>query len=111
MKGSYWYQRRKVKLIQAFKDNGQNIKSHQNQISFNAQIVPVKNTTVLQTPVIKILKEKCPVSACVLSSTRAEAESADLVLFKDHFTMPYFKRPLNQIWMLYLLGILTSFKD
>jgi len=49
------------------------------------------------------LKEKCPVSACVLSSTRAEAESADLVLFKDHFTMPYFKRPLNQIWMLYLL--------
>ena len=50
------------------------------------------------------LKEKCPVSTCVLSSARAEAESADLVLFKDHFTMPYFKRPTNQIWMLYLLG-------
>jgi len=49
------------------------------------------------------LKEKCPVSTCVLSSSRGEAESADLVLFKDHFTMPYFKRPLNQIWMLYLL--------
>jgi glycoprotein 3-alpha-L-fucosyltransferase len=51
------------------------------------------------------LKEKCPVSTCVLSSTRAEAESADLLMFKDHFTMPYFKRPLSQIWMLYLLGI------
>ena len=56
------------------------------------------------------LKEKCPVSTCVLSSTRAEAESAELVLFKDHFTMPYFKRPLQQIWMLYLLGILNSFE-
>ena len=43
-------------------------------------------------------------STCVLSSARGEAESADLVLFKDHFTMPYFKRPTNQIWMLYLLG-------
>ena len=51
------------------------------------------------------LKEKCPVSTCVLSSARGEAESADLVLFKDHFTMPYFKRPTHQIWMLYLLGI------
>ena len=56
------------------------------------------------------LKEKCPVSTCVLSTARAEAESADLVLFKDHFTMPYFKRPLSQIWMLYLLGLLTSSK-
>jgi len=49
------------------------------------------------------LKEKCPVSSCVLSSSRSEAESADLVIFKDHFSMPSFKRPLNQIWMLYLL--------
>jgi len=49
------------------------------------------------------LKEKCPVSSCVLSSSRSEAESADLVIFKDHFSMPTFKRPLHQIWMLYLL--------
>lgn len=49
------------------------------------------------------LKEKCPVSSCVLSSSRSEAESADLVIFKDHFSMPTFKRPLSQIWMLYLL--------
>jgi len=49
------------------------------------------------------LKEKCPVSSCVLSSSRTEADSADLVIFKDHFTMPTFKRPLHQKWMLYLL--------
>jgi len=49
------------------------------------------------------LKEKCPVSTCVLSTTRSEAESADIVLFKDHFTMPYFKRSASQLWMLYLL--------
>ena len=55
------------------------------------------------------LKEKCPMSTCVLSSARGEAESADLVLFKDHFTMPYFKCPTNQIWMLYLLGSVEYF--
>jgi len=49
------------------------------------------------------LKEKCPVSSCALSSSRSEAETADLVIFKDHFTMPTFKRPLHQKWMLYLL--------
>ena len=55
------------------------------------------------------LKEKCPVSTCVLSSARGKAESVDLVLFKDDFTMPYFKRPTNQIWMLYLLGSVDYF--
>ena len=47
-------------------------------------------------------------SSCVLSSSRSEAESADLVIFKDHFSMPTFKRPLHQIWMLYLLGKLNK---
>lgn len=49
------------------------------------------------------LKEKCPVSSCALSSLRSEAETADLVIFKDHFTMPTFRRPKDQKWMLYLL--------
>jgi len=49
------------------------------------------------------LKERCPVSSCVLASNRAEAESADLVIFKDHFTLPTFKRPPQQLWMIYLL--------
>ena len=50
------------------------------------------------------LQEKCPVSSCALSSLRSEAETADLVIFKDHFTMPTFRRPKDQKWMLYLLG-------
>lgn len=39
---------------------------------------------------------------------RAEAESADLVIFKDHFTLPTFKRPPQQLWMIYLLGKTSS---
>lgn len=38
------------------------------------------------------LKEKCPVSTCAISSSRLDAQKADLVLFKDHFTMPSFSR-------------------
>jgi len=49
------------------------------------------------------LKEECPVSSCALVSSRSEAERADLVIFKDHFTMPTFDRPSYQKWMLYLL--------
>ncbi|XP_023336037.1 glycoprotein 3-alpha-L-fucosyltransferase A [Eurytemora carolleeae] len=49
------------------------------------------------------LKEKCPVSSCVISSNRAEADSSDLILFKDHFSTPSMLRSSNQIWMLYLL--------
>ena len=43
---------------------------------------------------------------CLLA--RAEAESADLVIFKDHFTLPTFKRPPEQLWMIYLLGKTSS---
>jgi len=49
------------------------------------------------------LKEKCPVSSCVISSNRADADNADLILYKDHFSMPTIPRPLDQVWMLYLL--------
>jgi len=49
------------------------------------------------------LKEKCPVSSCVISSNRQESESSDLILFKDHFSPPAIKRSPNQVWMLYLL--------
>ena len=40
-------------------------------------------------------QEKCPVSSCVLSSSRQEADTADLVIFKDHFTMPTFRLELS----------------
>ncbi|CAB4064491.1 E2.4.1.214 [Lepeophtheirus salmonis] len=49
------------------------------------------------------LKEKCPVSECVLTSMRSEFLRADLVIFKDHFVMPSFNRPPNQLWMMYML--------
>lgn len=49
------------------------------------------------------LKEECPVSSCVLASNRGEAESSDLVIYKDHFSLPSFKRPPGQLWMIYLL--------
>ena len=42
-----------------------------------------------------IPQEKCPVSSCVLSSSRQEADTADLVIFKDHFTMPTFRLELS----------------
>ena len=50
-----------------------------------------------------IFLEKCPVSSCVISSSRLDAQSSDLVLFKDHFTKPSFSRPTNQLWMMYFL--------
>ena len=49
------------------------------------------------------IKEKCPVSTCAISSNRMDASDAEMVLFKDHFTMPTFSRPASQLWMLYLL--------
>lgn len=49
------------------------------------------------------LKEKCPVNACALTTSRSDFQSADLVLFKDHFTMPTVRRPKHQLWMLYML--------
>ena len=49
------------------------------------------------------IKEKCPVGTCAISSNRMDAADAEMVLFKDHFTMPTFSRPAAQIWMLYLL--------
>ena len=30
-------------------------------------------------------------------------QSADIVMFKDHFTMPTFRRPPSQLWLLYML--------
>ena len=36
----------------------------------------------------EFLKLKCPVNSCVLSGNRADLSSADMVLFKDHFSMP-----------------------
>ena len=50
------------------------------------------------------LKEKCPVSTCVIATQRREAPTADLVVFKDHFTMPGIDRVKEQLWMIFMLG-------
>ena len=50
------------------------------------------------------LKEKCPVSTCVISTKRRDSANADLIIFKDHFIMPSFDRPKKQLWMIFMLG-------
>ena len=50
------------------------------------------------------LKEKCPVSTCVISTKRKDSANADLIIFKDHFIMPSFDRPKKQLWMIFMLG-------
>ena len=49
------------------------------------------------------IKENCPVSTCTISSRQSDALQADLLLFKDEFKNPDFSRPMNQVWLIYLL--------
>ena len=51
------------------------------------------------------LKEKCPVSSCVIATQRKESSTADLIVFKDHFTMPGIERKSEQLWMIFMLGM------
>jgi len=43
--------------------------------------------------------QNCPVSACELTSSRAAATTADIILFRDHVSPPSVRRPSGQIWM------------
>ena len=52
----------------------------------------------------EFLKQNCPVSSCAILNSKKEVGQADLVIFKDHFTMPGFDRPEKQLWMMYMLG-------
>lgn len=91
------------------------------QLMFYPESVP-ENSEDSETPLKKILlwngasswggirpgrgvflKEKCPVNSCVIASNKHEVDSAHLVVFKDHFTMPGFDRPPDQLWMMYML--------
>ena len=49
------------------------------------------------------IKEQCPVSSCVIATNRRESKAADLIVFKDHFTMPGMDRRREQIWMIFML--------
>ena len=52
----------------------------------------------------EFLKQECPVSSCTITTDRDKADQAELVLFKDHFPLPFFQRPPSQIWMIFMLG-------
>ena len=52
----------------------------------------------------EFLAQECPVNTCTIITTRDRAGQADLILFKDHFFLPSFKRPPSQIWMVFMLG-------
>jgi glycoprotein 3-alpha-L-fucosyltransferase len=49
------------------------------------------------------IKEQCPVSSCAIATNRREGSAADLVVFKDHFTMPGMERRPDQLWMIFML--------
>ena len=57
----------------------------------------------------EFIKQECPVSTCAIVTDRSQAEHSDMVLFKDHFSLPQFKRPSSQIWMIFMLGKSFSF--
>ena len=52
----------------------------------------------------EFIKQAYSVSMCAIVTDRGQAEQADMVLFKDHFNLPSYKRPLSQIWMIFMLG-------
>lgn len=51
----------------------------------------------------QFLKLKCPVDTCVLTGSRSEMNSADAIMFKDHFSMPPHKRDPRQVWVMFML--------
>ncbi|CAG2103856.1 unnamed protein product [Medioppia subpectinata] len=51
----------------------------------------------------KFVSDKCPVDRCFLTSNAAEAPEADAIFFKERFQWPKHRRPMHQIWILFLL--------
>ena len=43
------------------------------------------------------LEAKCPVNRCTITDDHSRAPNADAILFKSHFILPQFRRPLNQV--------------
>lgn len=39
----------------------------------------------------------CPVNTCTLTSSKAESQDADAILYKDHFLHPGHQRPSRQV--------------
>lgn len=109
------------RAVQVYPEEKPNYDRIPEQLMFYPESVP-ENSENSETPLKKILlwngasswggirpgrgvflKEKCPVNSCVIASNKQEVQSANLVVFKDHFTMPGFDRPSDQLWMMYML--------
>ncbi|XP_018902014.2 glycoprotein 3-alpha-L-fucosyltransferase A isoform X1 [Bemisia tabaci] len=48
-------------------------------------------------------RNKCPVDTCSITTTIAEANAADIIIFKDQYIPSVYRRPPHQVWMLYML--------
>ena len=51
----------------------------------------------------RFLDDKCPVNTCYLTDNHSYGPMAEAVLFQNHLAIPSFKRPPNQIWIMFLL--------
>lgn len=51
------------------------------------------------------LRSKCPVDTCTITASRDQANTADMILYKDHYIPTGIRRPANskQVTMLYYL--------
>lgn len=49
------------------------------------------------------IANKCPVNTCKITADRSQAETADLILYKDHYIPPRIQRTAKQLFMLYFL--------
>ena len=45
------------------------------------------------------IAQKCPVTDCEITYSRADATTADLILWQDIVSLPNVPRPSGQIWM------------
>lgn len=51
----------------------------------------------------KFFDDNCPVNSCSLTINQKDAAVADAILYKDRFAWPKVARPVNQLWILFLL--------
>lgn len=49
------------------------------------------------------LEAECPVNRCTVTDVHSQATTADAILFKDHFVLPRYKRPPQQVKLLLYL--------
>lgn len=51
----------------------------------------------------QFVKDRCPVKHCILTEERKFGPKADVVLFQNYMTPPPWRKPQNQIWIMFSL--------